>query len=175
MKKPRYQNEDIMKALGIKTKEERYAYNIALIDEANGYTDDELEGYYRCLWKLTTEEDDFKWRMCAKAYEHRAKLQRTLPDRLIVTKAEKRRFLHTRKKKNKTHRKILRKAWRAVDGMTEEELEQKVYEDQIWFEQRLAEYEAEKETAGKYNGNELRVESTLYEGECWFEEMMIKK
>ena len=32
MRKPRYQNEDIMKALGIKTKEERYAYNIALID-----------------------------------------------------------------------------------------------------------------------------------------------
>ena len=33
MRKPRYQNEDIMKALGIKTEEERKKYNDALIDE----------------------------------------------------------------------------------------------------------------------------------------------
>ena len=34
MRKPRYQNEDIMKALGIKTEEERKKYNDALFDEA---------------------------------------------------------------------------------------------------------------------------------------------
>ena len=54
MRKPRYQNEDIMKALGIKTEEERKKYNDALIDEAYLFVDDEVEGYYRCLWGLTT-------------------------------------------------------------------------------------------------------------------------
>ena len=57
MRKPRYQNEDIMKALGIKTEEERKKYNDALIDEAYLFVDDEVEGYYRCLWGLTTDED----------------------------------------------------------------------------------------------------------------------
>ena len=128
MRKPRYQNEDIMKALGIKTEEERKKYNDALIDEAYLFVDDEVEGYYRCLWGLTTEEDDYKWRMCAKAYARREELKKTLYDRMILTKAEKRRHLRLDRHLKRKDRRMWRTLWRKADKMTDEEIEQGAYE-----------------------------------------------
>lgn len=144
MRKPRYQNEELMAALGIKTDEERQAYNNALIEKAHGFTDDELEGHYRCMWGLTTEKDDYKCRMGAKAYARREELLKTLPDRLIVTKAEKRRFLRNRKRSQRVKDRMLKDAWKAADNMTEQELEEQLYKDQMWFEEKFAEYEAGK-------------------------------
>ena len=140
MRKPRYQNEDIMKPLGIKTEEERKKYNDALIDEAYLFVDDEVEGYYRCLWGLTTDEDDYKWRMCAKSYARREELKKTLYDRMILTKAEKRRRVLARKISQWKDRRMWRTLWRKADKMTDEEIEQAAYEADCWF----ADYMEEK-------------------------------
>lgn len=141
--KPKYQNEDLMAALSIKTEKERHAYNQKLINEANGFTEDEVEGHYRCMWGLTTEEDDYKCRMNARAYRRRLELFETLPDRLIITSGEKRRFLRNRKRAARMKAKMLRDVMRESSYMSEKELEEQVYQDAIWFEEKLKEHETE--------------------------------
>ena len=150
MRKPRYQNEDIMMALWIKTKEERKKYNDALFDEAYMFVDDEVEGYYRCLWGLTTDEDDYKWRMCAKSYARREELKKTLYDRMILTKAEKRQRLRIDRRLKRMDRRMWRTLWRKADKMTDEEIEQAAYEADCWF----ADYMEEKKKRGAEQSTE---------------------
>ena len=84
--------------------------------------------------------DHYKWRMCAKAYARRKELKKTLYDRMILTKAEKRRRVLARKISQWKDRRMWRTLWRKADKMTDEEIEQAAYEADCWF----ADYMEEK-------------------------------
>ena len=136
IRKLRYQNEELIDVLGIKTEEERKEYNLALMKKAKTFTDEELEGHYLYVPGNMSEEN-LQYRAGAEAYDRRVEMIRTIPSRMIATRWEILHYRWLEKRIQRLHKKILKEAWAATEHMTDDELEQAVYEGECWFEEMM--------------------------------------